>query len=121
MLNLEPDLFHLFGGVGTPGGDFGRISHSLLQDFFFGDLETIATERGIFQGWINVFRRIMFAVAAQPKQMGDDHLRAVARARLGHRIAQSLKAIIQISAVHRLGDQPVTGGAINQRFARKLP
>src|ERR1022692_407785 len=60
----------------TPGNNGFRIDPISRRQFFFRNLQTVLTERGVFQFGVNVTRIIVLAVAAEPQKFGDDQLRS---------------------------------------------
>ncbi len=82
-------------------------------------LQAIASERGLFQFGDNVAGIIVFAMAAEAQQVGDDQLRAAAGAGAGDGGADDFEAGGQISAVHGMRLDAVTGGLVGQIARRR--
>ncbi len=92
----------------------------VVQQIAFGHFQTIPPDRGLFQLRIDVTGVVVFAMAAQAQQVGDDHLRSAARSRLADCVAHHFEAGGQVGAIRSVPANPVTGGLVQERAAGKL-
>ena len=88
-LRLRDGLLDFADGVAAPDGQLRGIGKFFIQQKFLSHFQAVATKRRIFLFGRNVAGVVVFAVAAEAEQIGDDQLRAVAGAGAGDGVCAS--------------------------------
>lgn len=119
-LDLRDGFFNLKNDIASPNGELCGIRPIPAKQIVFGDFQAVAPQRGIFQFRNDIAGVIVFAVAAQAKQFGDDELRAFSVTRLRDRVAKNLQARGQVRRVNGIYVDTVTNRFVGQISAGKL-
>ena len=119
-LHLRNGLFNLLRRLSPPGGKAGSLRPAPLDELRFSDFEAIAAFRGGFQPWIDIAGVVMFAVAAQAQEPGQDHLRAATRSGLADRITHHPEAGGQVCSVHRMSFNAVAEAFLSKHIGGRF-
>src|SRR6266511_4246324 len=87
-LNRADGFLDLLRHFGPPAFEGPRIRPSLPQQMFLGHFQTVAAERRLFQFRVHIIGDIMFTMAAEAEQTGDDHLRTATFAKRSNSLAK---------------------------------
>ena len=111
-LDSRNGFFDLPLEISAPLVDLGGICPCVLQDIGFGNFQTVAPERRIFDLRINVTAIIVLSVSAEAKQICNDELRTFSGASSRGRFTEYLQAVAEFRGIdtvslHAVADRPV--------------